>query len=57
MPSSTYTIRKLLDDYDIVTIERGINGGYIVTVDDTTTSGEQRSIHQAIVTVLRRLRK
>ena len=29
-------LRKALDDHDVVVIERGAAGGYIVTIDDKT---------------------
>ena len=48
------SLKQLVDDNDIVVIEAGLNGGYVVTLGDTQ-SDEQRSIYEAIKQAKRRL--
>jgi len=54
MRSSARHIRELVDEHLIVTIEKGINGGYLATVGDAQ-SDEQRSVYEALRQAVRRL--
>jgi hypothetical protein len=55
MRSSARQIQELVDEHLIVTIEKGINGGYLATVGDAQ-SDEQRSVYEALRQAVRRLR-
>lgn len=41
-------LEDLLRDWDVVTIERGLNGGYMVTLDDEITTEEYPELAEAI---------
>jgi hypothetical protein len=41
-------LADLVEEYEVVTIEAGAAGGYVVTLDDQWTGGEHRSIPAAL---------
>lgn len=41
-------LRQALASYDAVTIERGLGGGYVATIDDAWTGEERATIAEAI---------
>lgn len=50
-------LSDLVDDYLVVTIELGINGGYIATIGDDATGIESRNIWAAVRSARSRLPK
>jgi transposase len=46
-------LETLIEEYDAITIEAGLEGGYIVTLDDTWTGSERRRISDAIASAVK----
>jgi len=46
-------LEELVEQYDVVTIAAGLNGGYIVTLDDEWTGEERQGITAALASAVR----
>jgi len=45
-------LEELVEQYDVVTIAAGLNGGYIVTLDDEWTGEERQGITAALASAV-----
>ena len=52
-----YSVANVLRGYDSITVERGLSGGYIATIDDKYTGQEQRSVSKSIESALKEIRE
>jgi hypothetical protein len=49
---SRHTVTEVLSRYDVIIVERGLTGGYLVTLDDEHTGTEEASLNRAIHSAL-----
>lgn len=48
MVDTDWMLNKILERYDVVTIERGVGGGYIAYVEEASGDLEEETIKEAI---------
>uniref|UniRef100_A0A6M3LKR9 Uncharacterized protein n=1 Tax=viral metagenome TaxID=1070528 RepID=A0A6M3LKR9_9ZZZZ len=48
-----WALQRALDAHDVLTVERGADGGYIVTLDEIVTGEERATVSGAIGSALR----